>query len=169
MKRLALFAIPLAAVILSGCGEDKPPVCKAVDENRAAYQAAEKQENGIARDGALQKAVAEGQARLVAATKDGAFTKLEAKVLKTGLDLRDFETVKLTLPCGATLIAPQLQPSPGLLTALTLVKPGDKVFVDGSFVPAVDGSAPYMEISITDRGKMTDPEFIIRLTSMKSK
>lgn len=167
MTRLSALLLSGAALVLTACGDEQPPICKAIDANRAAYKAAEKQENEIARDAALKRAVAEGRQRLADATKDGEIKGWKAEVKSVSSSLKGLAVVKLTLPCKGTLIADGAAPDSPLYSQVTALKEGKLATFDGSFVKALDGSAPYKEISVTGWGEMTDPEFIVRLTSIK--
>lgn len=164
MRRLFVLLCPLA---LSACGDDAPPICKAIDANRAAYIAAEKEANGMARDAAREKAVVEGRKRLAAAIGSGAITDWKVEVKSVASDLKGLPVVKLSLPCEGTLIAGDVAPGSDLAQQVGSLKVGKSATMSGQFVKALDGSSPFMEISITDRGRMTGPEFIVRLTSIK--
>lgn len=167
MSRLSVLLLSSTALLLAACGDEETPLCKAIDANRTAYQAAEKQENGVARDAALKKAVSEGRQRLIDATREGSFKSWKAEVKSVSTDLKGLAVVKLTLPCKGTLIAGDIAPSSELFAQIQGLKVGKAASVDGDFMKALDGSAPFMEISITDRGRLTDPEFIVRLSSIK--
>ncbi len=167
MKRLALLALPLATIILFGCGEEKTPLCKAVDDNRSAYRSARSLDNAIARDAATKKAMSEGLGRLENATKVGSFSGWKAEVKSVSTDLKGLGVVKLTLPCDATLSMWRIAPGSDVFNDLASLKVGKTATIDGVFIAALDGSKSYEEMSLTDGGKMTDPEFIVRLTSIK--
>lgn len=162
MRRSILFAVPLFALGAAACdGEKTAGFCKAVDDNRTAYAAAQK-----SGDAAIDKAVAEGRIRLAAAVKTGEIKAWRADVQSVGSDLAGLGVVKLRLPCGATLIAGDIAPDAALSKAISALAAGKPATFDGAFVASPAGS-PYMEISLTGRGMMTDPEFLVRLAAIK--
>ena len=155
----------VAALALAGCGKAEEPFCRAVDTNRSAFLAALKVENDDARDAALADAVAEGRERLATAVQETPIKDWHGKVAAANTDIKGLGLIKLTLPCKATLIAGEIAPNSPLYTQMSKVKTGDAVTFEGAFVAAPTGT-PYIEISFTQNGMMTDPEFIIRLTAI---
>lgn len=161
------FALPiLLALGLAACGKAEEPFCRAVDTNRASFLAATKVENATARDAALSGAVMEGRARLTSAVLEGPIKGWHGTVQAANTDIKGLGLIKIALPCKATLIAGEIAPGDALFAAMKKLKEGDAVTFDGSFVAAPTGK-PYLEISFTQNGMMTDPEFIIRLTAIR--
>lgn len=167
MSRLSVLLLSGTALLLAACGDEETPLCKAIDANRTAYRAAEKQENQIARDAALKKAVSEGRQRIAEVASAGGFKGWKAEVKSVSPSLKGLADVKLTLPCKGTLIAEGAAPGSDLYKQVVALKEGKVATFDGTFIPAADGSAPYREISITAWGEMTDPELIVRLSSIR--
>ncbi len=166
MRKLApTFAI-LIALGVAACGKAEEPFCRAVDTNRSSFLAATQVENATARDAALSGAVAEGRERLVTAVADGAIKDWHGTVAAANTDIRGLGLIKISLPCKATLIAGEIAPDSKLYAGMTKLKAGDAVTFAGSFVPAPTGTR-YLEISFTQNGMMTDPEFIIRLAAIR--
>ena len=155
----------LVALGVAGCGKAEEPFCRAVDANRNAFLAASKVENPEARDAALSDAVAEGRERLATAAQETPIKGWHGKVAAANTDIKGLGLIKIALPCKATLIAGEIAPASELFTAMSKIKSGDPVTFDGAFVAAPTGT-PYVEISFTQNGMMTDPEFIIRLAAI---
>lgn len=166
MHKPAPAFVILVALALAACGKTEEPFCRAVDTNRSSFTAATQVENAIARDAALSGAVAEGRERLTTAVADGAIKAWHGTVAAANTDIKGLGLIKITLPCKATLIAGEIAPDSKLYAAMAKLKAGDAVTFDGSFVPAPTGKR-YLEISFTQNGMMTDPEFVIRLAAIR--
>ncbi len=156
----------LIALGLAACGKAEEPFCRAVDTNRSSFLAATRLDNATTRDAALSGAVAEGRERLTTAVADGAIKGWRGTVAAANTDIKGLGLIKITLPCKATLVAGEIAPDSKLYAAMEKLKAGDAVTFDGSFVAAPTGKR-YLEISFTQNGMMTDPEFIIRLAAIR--
>ncbi len=156
----------LAALGLAACGKAEEPFCRAVDANRAAFLAATKVGNATARDTALSGAVAEGRERLTTAVLGNPIKDWHGTVVSANTGIEGLGLIKIALPCKATLIAGEIAPGDALFAAMKKLKDGDAVTFDGSFVAAPTGK-PYLELSFTQNGMMTDPEFVIRLAAIR--
>lgn len=156
----------LVTLALSACGKAEEPFCRAIDTNRSSFLAATRLDNAATRDAALSGAVAEGRERLATAVADGRIKDWHGTVAAANTDIKGLGLIKITLPCKATLIAGEIAPASPLYAAMAKLKAGDGVSFDGSFVAAPTGTR-YLEISFTQNGMMTDPEFIIRLAAIR--
>lgn len=156
----------LIAVGLAACGKAEDPFCSAVDTNRSSFLAATRLENAAARDAALSGAVAEGRTRLAKAVADGAIKGWHGTVAAANTDIKGLGLIRIALPCKATLIAGEIAPASELFATMSKLKQGDALTFDGAFVPAPTGTR-YLEISFTQNGMMTDPEFVIRLAAIR--
>lgn len=165
MRRCALLLLPLA---LAACGDDgRDAVCGAVDANRAQWLRAERIADPAERERALSAAAAEGRARLAKAVDAGRIAGWKVDVMAVTAGLPRLGMVKFALPCAATLIAPELNAEPTAFGPAAALKPGDSATIDGGFARSLDGALPFLELSVTDRGLMTDPEFVIRLEKLR--
>jgi hypothetical protein len=140
---------------LAACGKAEAPFCHAVDANRDAFLAALKVENSDAR-----------RARLATAVRETPIEDWNGKVAAANTDIGGLGLIRIALPCKATLIAGEIAPASALFAQMTQIKARDAVTFDGSFVAAPTGT-PYLEISLTQNGMMTDPEFVIRLAAIR--
>lgn len=161
MRRFAILLLPL---MLAACGGDgRDAVCKAVDANREAWLKASRVADAGQRDAGLATVAAEGRARLAKAVGDGRISGWKVAVLEVSSGLPRLGVAKFGLPCAATLIAPEINAEAAAFGPATAFKPGDAAVIDGGFARSLDGALPFLELSVTDRGAMTDPEFVIRL------
>lgn len=161
MRRFAVVLLPL---LLAACGDDgRDAVCKAVDDNRASWSNASRIAAAAERDAALAASAAEGRKRLAKAVGDGRIDGWKVVVVEVSAGLPKLGVAKFGLPCAATLIAPEINAEATAFGPAAAFKPGDAATIDGGFVRSLDGALPFLEMSVTDRGQMTDPEFVIRL------
>lgn len=161
MRRTALLLLPL---LLAACGDDgRDALCKAVDDNRAAWLKAARIADAAERDAAEAAAAAEGRLRLAKAVGEGRIDGWKVATMEVSATLPKLGVAKFGLPCAATLIAPEINAEPTAFGPAATFKPGDAAVIDGGFARSVDGALPFLEVSVTDRGLMTDPEFVIRL------
>ncbi len=164
MWRLAVaVCVPLA---LAACGDGSGDVCKAVDANRSAWLAAERLPDAQRRE-ALARVAAEGKMRLAKAVGEGRIEGWKLHVIDVATGLPKLGVVKLALPCAATLIAPEISAQPGAFLPVPTFAPGDAAKIEATFAKSLDGSLPYLEVSVTDKGLMTDPEFVVSLKKIE--
>lgn len=161
MRRFAFLLLPL---LLAACGDDgRDALCKAVDDNRAAWLKAARIADAAERDAAESAAAAEGRLRLAKAVGEGRIDGWKVVTMEVSATLPKLGVAKFGLPCAATLIAPEINAEPTAFGPAAAFKSGDAATIDGGFVRSLDGALPFLEMSVSDRGQMTDPEFVIRL------
>ncbi|NNB99225.1 hypothetical protein HI113_35575 [Corallococcus exiguus] len=166
----------LFPVLLLGACTKSPPytrlpqsearVCEAIDLARAEYEKADDLENEMAKGRAIESSRQTRKTALLSAVAGGAFIGWSAQVERVSAGAADV-SLDLRLPCQVKAVlkhsTPHTQRDADFLASL---KVGAWVLVSGYLeANSTDG---FMELSLTDRGSLREPEYKAKFALIKS-